>query len=234
MDEMYKMMYDSLSVKQKLVRVIKENALKKFKEIIESSDLTNSVLDSQSEETTLHMCIRQKNLEMIKFLLKKGADPTQKNLFNASSLDICIDVGDADCMIALLEYCPISLHGYWKNFKTENEEIIKVMIVGTQSLNAGNLDITYFKRNESPQSTDLKKLVYLTNSTISLPPHFLSSPDFNAWHHTIVCEVPTLRHCSRIFIRKSFRYNTYYSSQRLVQLPSEIRKYLIGFSDCLY
>ncbi|ESO00706.1 hypothetical protein HELRODRAFT_175695 [Helobdella robusta] len=229
------MMSGSLSLERKLLCAIENDMLSVFKELIEGPngpDLVNSILMKSSRRTTLHVCANKHKKEMIKILLKLGADPLKQDGFGHSSLELALGQFDIDCLWLILEVIPSDRLYLCLNKKMSLSNFAFKVLMGCTTA-----PCMFFWLSSDYMCIDFHCLFCIIynyypcrNPTFTLED--VQEQLFKRWYRNWMCQVKTLKHLSRCAIRKASHFNVCNFAGQL-PLPESLKRYLIDFSDCI-
>lgn len=244
MDDMYGMLFNSLSNERKLLTAITNKMVDTMIKLVTDGGptLVNAVLLKENGRTSLHIACREGHHEMLEILIAAGGDINVLDLFNFTPLTIAIQTGREHCVRVLLQKSDCKIRTMWDREKNLgeasvearprwiafSESVLCMMVFATPDL----LDIlrsNHFSHflKMCKMYPKLSKAFFLTGN--QLPYGHVSkldqsSSDLSLWRKEMQ-RVQKLQHYARIIIRKSLKMNVFYGAKQL-PLPTSLQDYL--------
>ena len=172
-NDIFGMAYSSLSPERKMLCAITNELTDAFLMLMENDGerLSKAIIQMQNERTALHVCAAYDRNLMAEHLVKAGADPLAKDLFDLTPLELALVKGNVQLSSFLLATCPgiLPQHLWGKGCCTYTEEIQVLLILATPSLFRDFPDVEKYANlvSRSPEKhRNFIKSCYLTGNRI--------------------------------------------------------------------
>lgn len=180
MDDMFGMLFDSLSPVMKLRTAVESRMLDSVVKLIEDSDSTliNTPLYTENRRTALHLACEKGDQNLVQILIDAGADVNAMDLFGLTPLTLSLRTRNEKCAQLILQnsfwHPEMIWHGEenisgmsrprWTSY---SEEILCFMVIGTPNPllveNLGQIQMSSFMEL-CERYQRLTKAFYLTGN----------------------------------------------------------------------
>lgn len=245
MDDMFGMLFNTLSPEKKLLTAVTNNMLDTVVRLIQDNGpvLLNAPLYQENRRIAMHLACKMGHEAVVQFLVSAGGDVNAMDLFGLTPLTLAMRHGKNKCAQLMLqnstwhpgiiwqESDEHSNMPYWTSY---SEIILCLMVIGTPNIliveNIGQFNFIIFVEL-CIRYEQLIKAFYLTGNRI--PEIYMfqvynNFPNLGQWVHEML-SVQTLKHYARIAVRRGLQTNVFYGTRKL-DLPTSLQKYII-FED---